>query len=97
MIDSTPVDAPAISRRDELLNASGPENAPRAAPARARRRPTRRSAAVLAILVAWTPGSSIPAFAAESTGQDSGTTGATPGGVPAGSFMMGSPESEEGR
>ena len=79
MIDTTPHDAPAISRRAELSKSSGPENAPRAAPARARCRPRRRAAAVvLAILMAWIPGSSIPAFAAESTGQDPGTTGALP-------------------
>ena len=80
MIDTTPLDVPAISRRAELSNASGSEDAPRAAPARARWRLPRPAAAVVpAILAAWSAGSCVPAFAAETAGQDSDITGAAPG------------------
>ena len=76
MTDTTPRVVPDPSRSIELAEASGRE----AAPARARYRlPRRTGAVVLAMFVAWTSGSSIPAFAAQSAGQDSGTTGATPG------------------
>ena len=76
MADITSHVVPDPSRSTEPAEAPGRETAP----ARARCwLPRRTGAVVLAMLVAWAPGSSVPAFAAQSAGQDSGATGATPG------------------
>ena len=76
MTDTTPIAPPDLSRSVELANDSEPEPPPVQARCRLARRGT---AVVLTILVVCLQGSSIPAFAAETTGQESGTTDAAPG------------------
>ena len=78
MTETTAPDKHGTTRTVELVRARNLENAPRATAVPECRRSRRRTALLLAgMLATGTPGLSSPVFAADPTGQDSATAGGT--------------------